>query len=302
MDSLTRLNFSAYPMHSRGNPLVAEMARIARKYGVTMKEGDPDPDDDDDEEDDDRSSRGRRSQTELMSQLVGMIDKRGGGESGAKAIALKLLDDNEKARDGRRKWKDRATAAEAKIPKEGEVILKKEDAAAFELYKVLGKPDEVKKKMEEGTTAATTLSERDRQSAIAEAATLAQIPNAKLLAKLADPKKENFIVELRDEVREGKNVKVPFARKNEDKAAFMPLMDFAKKELGDYMPALLAKGEGGNGAGSQTVTTTQYPEQTTTGTAPVAGGKVEQFIENRNKGAAARPNPLVPTPAPAAKT
>lgn len=285
------------------DPQTAALAALARKYRAKMKDGDDD-DDDDDDGDGGGSSRGRRSQNELTAQLLRLIEKRGGGESGAQAVALKLLDDNEKARDGRRKFKERAEAAEAKIPKEGEVVLSKEDAASFELYKALGKPDEVKKKIEDGTTAATTLSERDRQSAIAEAATLAQIPNAKLLAKLADPKKENFIVELRDEIREGKSVKVPFARKNEDKAAFMPLMDFAKKELVDYMPALLAKGEGGNGASSQPVTT-PFPDQTTTGTAPVAGeAKVKQFIEDRNKGAAARPNPLNPTPAaaPAAKT
>lgn len=296
MDSLMRFarRFTGKLQHRFSLPLAAELARIAMKHGSKME-----AEDDDDEDEDRGSSSGRRSTNELTAQLLRLIEKRGGGESGAQAVALKLLDDNEKARDGRRKWKERAEAAEGKIPKEGQVVLSKEDAASFELYKVLGKPDEVKKKVEEGATAATTLKDRDTAETIANAASLAQIPNGKLLAKLAGPTRENFIIELRDEVREGKAVKAPFARKNEANSAFMPLADFAKKELAEYMPALLAKGEGTNGSSSQQQTTfTATPEQTTTGTAPTAGGVVDTFISTRNKAAAARPNPLAP-PAPA---
>lgn len=274
---------------------LAIIAAIAAAGGFTMKEADDDDEDDDD--DGDRGHRGRRSQTELMEQLVGMIDKRGGGESGAKAIALKLLDDNEKARNSKRIWKEKALELQKTAPKEGQVVLSKEDAAAYEEFKKLGTPAEVKTKVESAAALATEKATREKGDTVAKGAELAKL-NPKLLARLAE--KEGFVVELRDEKVDGKDVKVPYARKNEEKAATLPLAQFVDKELADYKPALLAKGDGTAASSEQQSHATPYIEQSSTGTAP-ASGKVDAFIKSRNEQAAARPNPLAPpAPKPAA--
>jgi hypothetical protein len=264
------------------SPLLASMAAIARKYGVTMKD---DPDDDDEEE------GGGLSEAELESQVARLLEKQGGNST---ALAMHLLTDNRKLRVKNRKANERATAAEGKVPKDGQVVVSKEDADALTTYKTFGKPDEVKTKIEKGVTLEQSNVERERAESIASAAKLAQIPQGTLLGKLADPKRENFVIELRDEVKEGKTVKVPFAKKNEDKAAWMPLTEFVNKELAEYKPALFAKSEGNGAAGtSDTTTHTALPDQIPSGTAP-ASGVVDKFLKARNDAASARPNPLAP--------
>lgn len=268
------------------NPLLASMAAIARKYGSTMK-------DDDDDEDDEEE--GGLSQSDLEAQVARLLEKQGGNST---ALAMHLLTDNRKLRVKNRKANDRASAAEGKVPKDGQVVVSKEDNDALTAYKLLGKPEEVKTKIEKGATLEASNVERDRAEGIASAAKLAQIPQGTLLGKLADPKRENFVIELRDEVKEGKTVKVPFAKKNEDKAAWMPLLDFVNKELAEYKPALFAKSDAAAAGSENTTTHTAVPDQTTAGTAPTAGTTVDKFIQQRNAAAAARPNPLAP-PAPA---
>lgn len=281
MDSIPRYQFrSRYQFR---NPLLASMAAIALKYGSKMKEGDEDDDDDDE---------GGLSASELEAQVARLLEKQGGNST---ALAMHLLTDNRKLRVKNRKANDRAADAEAKVPKDGQVVVSKEDAEALTTYKTFGKPEEVKTKIEKGVTLEASNVERERAEGIASAAKLAQIPQGTLLGKLADPKRENFVIELRDEVKEGKSIKVPFARKNEDKAAWMPLLDFVNKELSEYKPALFAKGES-NGSTENTTTHTAVPDQSASGTAP-ASGTVDKFIQSRNAAAAARPNPLAP-PAP----
>jgi hypothetical protein len=270
---------SSIPRQFR-NPLLASMAAIALKYGVQMKEGEDDDDDDDE---------GGLSASELEAQVARLLEKQGGNST---ALAMHLLTDNRKLRVKNRKANDRAEAAEGKVPKDGQVVVSKEDAEALTTYKTFGKPDEVKTKIEKGVTLEATNVERERAEGIASAAKLAQIPQGTLLGKLADPKRENFVIELRDEVKEGKSIKVPFARKNEDKAAWMPLLDFVNKELVEYKPALFAKGDS-NGSTENTTTHTAVPDQSASGTAP-ASGTVDKFIKSRNEAAAARPNPLAP--------
>lgn len=275
-------------------------ALLARRLGAQML---ADDDDDDDHDDEDRGRTGRRSEGELAEQVRRLITRRGGGESGAQAVALKLLDDNEKAREGRRKWKDRAIEAEKKVPKEGEqVVVAKADAELLTAYKTHGTPDEVKLKIEKGVTLEAADKNRTVSETVASAATLAKL-NGKLLAKLADPSRENFVVELRDEQHDGKTVKVPYARKNEANAPFKPLAEYAKTELADYHAALIVMDGSAatGGGGTSTTHTAPVVDQSPSGTAQTSG-LAQKFLDDRNKSAAAKPNPLVPAPAAVAKT
>lgn len=276
-----------FPIHSK---VLAALIAIAQNIGATMKEGDEDDDDDDE--------GGGASDEELAIQARRMLEKKGGS---AEALAITLMTDNRKARAKARKANERVRELEKLVPKDGQVVVTKAESELLTKYKEHGTPDEVKTKIEKGVTLEKTVAETTRGAAIAEAATVAKL-NGKLLAKLADPTRENFIVELRDETKDGKTVKVPFARKNEANAPFKPLADFAKNDLAEYYPALIAAGGGAGGSsGTTTTTNTEVVEQLPSGTAP-ASGMVDKFIENRNKTAAARPNPLAPPQAQPAKT
>lgn len=281
-----------FPFHSAS--LIA-LAALARTIDARM-EDDPD-DDDDDETDDDKGGRGR-SESELAQQVRRMIEKRGGGEQGGNAVALMLLNENAKVRGKLRDARTALKTAKEKGPKDDQVLVSKADGEALIEYKKYGKPEEVKTKVEKGVTLEAEKKQRDGDEIVTTAATLAKL-NGKLLAKLARPDRENFIIEVRDEVKEGKTVKVPYARANKEGSAFKPLEEFAKTDLAEYHPALVAKGADGSSTTSNGTDAvfTPLPEQTPTGTAPGSGDRVSQFIDTRNKAATARPNPLNPQPA-----
>lgn len=239
-----------------------------------------------------------KSEQELAEQVRRLVEQKGGD---AQAVSLMLLNDNQKARERARKAEERAEAAEKKIPKEGSVVITKEEAADFEAYKALGKPAEVKTTVEKAKTLETEKQEREKSEGFTKAAEAIGY-NGKVLADLA--LKNDLIIETVDEQQNGKTVKVPYARKNEDKAVRLPLADFMKKEFADYLPALTAKGGGNNSgtAGTGATSTTQYPEQGPTGGTAPKGELADKFLADRNKRAAEKVNPLNPQKPAAAST
>src|SRR5699024_10287888 len=82
-------------------------------------------------------------------------------------IAKKIGDleaDNHKYR------REEKPALEAKLPKDGEVVVPKAKADALASYEALGDPDEVKGKLEKLPTLEADLAKRDRETAREEAA------------------------------------------------------------------------------------------------------------------------------------
>lgn len=188
-----------------------------------------------------------------------------GGRSGptdeGRGVAEKLL----------RKYRGRATEAlahmadEAKDLREdrrtlreelktlkapGTVILSADDAKEYEGFKALGKKAaDVKKDLEKVAALETKVTEHDRRTAADEAAPLVGFNPATLRELIADKKLE---ISFRDEVKDGKTVKVPLVKAAgaDDKTAPVPLADYAKTNLSAYLPALTAKPAAGTTTGT----------------------------------------------------
>jgi hypothetical protein len=157
-----------------------------------------------------------------------------------------------------------------KVPKEGSVVLAGDDAKAWEAYKALGKPDDVKKKLEKLPELETKVADVDNAEQMAKAAEPLGW-NPKPLAKLAKDHKLTF-VEVKDEVVNGKTVKVPYVKGPEANATPVKLEDFAQQHFADFMPALTTPASGTGGPTSRTTTSsgTTHPVQRGSGGPPPA--------------------------------
>lgn len=195
---------------------------------------------------------------------------------------------------------------------QGGLVLNAEDAAAWAIFKGLGKAEDVKKAVEKVPALEGKLAEREFRDLAAEAAglvgyeptVLADLITSKGLelkledVKVADPKGGAPTV-----------TKVPHVRpKGQDGAAFQPLADYATANLAAYLPALTVKGganggKGGSGSGAAATGGVPFPVQNGSGTpAKQPGGLVDEFMEARNQRAAKAPNPLAKRPATTAST
>ncbi|MFW6182844.1 MAG: hypothetical protein ACOC8X_03535, partial [Chloroflexota bacterium] len=94
----------------------------------------------------------------------------------------------------------------------------------------------------------------------------------------------DLTVELREEQVDGKAVKVPYVKADEEGDA-TPLADYAKEQWGDFLPALQAEESSGGGR--------TFINQT-----PAGGGtskdRVEKFLEQKREREAEQKSPLDP--------
>lgn len=210
----------------------------------------------------------------------------------ATILAQRLFDENFHLREDKRKLNDDLKAVKDKLP-EGAVVLSKEDAAAFEAYKALGKPEDVKKSLDEKTKNDGELADLKFKQLIGDAAQAHGFkPN--VLADIV--KAKGMSIEIGEtEVDDGKGGKVKkpaaFVLTNEGKSK-VNLSDYARDNLSDYLPSLAA--QAGQGAGQQWVSQGQGAGGA--GNGQGAGGSVlDKFLTDRDKRAAETPNPLKPT-------
>ncbi len=176
--------------------------------------------------------------------------------------------------------REKAALEASQIPQSGRALTKTE-AAAYDAYVALGKPDEVKAKLterdtyatygtpdevkskiESGERATTTLAERDRTDAIRTAAGVVQFKDTVLSDRLAADKLE--LLPLEKVVRDGQEVQVAYVK---DAAGVKhELGDYAKQKWNDYLPALQVA------AATTTTTTPAFTRQDATTTSGSAGG------------------------------
>lgn len=142
---------------------------------------------------------------------------------------------------------------------EGGRVLSKEEAAVYDAYTALGKPDEVKKRLETGDAAATELGTLKKRETLREVAAAVGY-NPAVLEKLGG----DLVFEFGAEVEvEGRKVKPVSVKDAQGKAT--PLSEYAKAHWDVFMPALTAKAEGG------TTTTTTVPAPRPAPTGQVGG-------------------------------
>lgn len=203
------------------------------------------------------------------------------------ALAKKLWVEALTNRQRHSETKQELIALKARIP-DGSLVLIGEDVTNFNAFKALGKPAEVKAKLDSLTTIQGELATAKKKEA-RSAAAKAHGFNAAILSDRLDI--AQFDLEMR-EVTEGTTKKqVAHVRKaGDDKAVWELLPVVAERDWKDYLPALKASsgdgGSGGQGAGNGI----EFPNNGAG--AGNAGSVVDRFIANRDKANAARPNPL----------
>lgn len=162
----------------------------------------------------------------------------------------RLLRENFKQREKTREANERATAAEAKVPKEGSVILTADQAKEWQALAELKLPvADIKTRLTERDQLSVKDKERTDAEQLAEAGTAIGVTNTKALVKLL--KTEGLALEFKDtKVKQDDNSykteRVPFVRKADVKdAAPEPLADYIERELSEFIPALTAEPDAG---------------------------------------------------------
>ena len=117
---------------------------------------------------------------------------------------------------------------------QGARVLSADEAKDYDAYVALGKPDEVKKGLEEGATAKTSVAERAKADAVDAAATAAGFKKT----VLGDRLKADGLTDptVREVERGGKKVQVAYVK--DAQGAEHELGEYAKKNWGDYTEAL----------------------------------------------------------------
>lgn len=132
--------------------------------------------------------------------------------------------------------RDDLKTAKAQLPPAGSVVLKGDDIKAWEAYQSFGKPADVRKALEEGTTFKTEAEGYRRKDHHAEVAEVAGFKPA-VLDRLASQDKLTLVLkDAKDKA--GKDVKVAHVQGEGDKTT--PLAEYAEKHWGEFLPALKA--------------------------------------------------------------
>lgn len=136
--------------------------------------------------------------------------------------------------------REKNRALEARVP-EGAVVLKADQAKAWEAYRQLGEPAELKTAKEERTTFAARVATFEREKVHAAAAEVTGFKPA-VLNKLAE--QDRIEIEVVDEQgKDGKPVKVARVKDGDKTTA---LDQYAASKWADFLPAL----KGGDGKGA----------------------------------------------------
>lgn len=180
---------------------------------------------------------------------------------------------------------------------QGARVLTKTEAANYDAYVALGKPDEIQAKLAEGEKNGTELSEMRFKDSVNTAATDAKYKSG----VLSDRIKADGLTVLpsKEEDVNGQKVRVPYVK--DAQGVEHKLTDYATKNWGDYLPAL----QGGTTPQSQTTTFSTQQDASTTTSGGGGGSWVQQSLANQAKGGTTYQDPLrpaqpaAPAPAPA---
>ncbi len=199
-----------------------------------------------------------------------------------------LETDNKKQRDELRERDEKLKS----LPPEGAVVLVGDEAKAYPAVKelvTLGKPEEIKAKLENGEKAVGRVAELERQQAVQSAAAAAGY-KASVLEKLPGSDKLRFEVKeetVKDAQGKDTKVNVAYVTSSEEGATPKKLAEHAEAAWGDFLPSLKQ-------AAASTEPVRKVAGQVETGAAAEpAKGSVDDAIK-QNHARATAPNPLRP--------
>jgi hypothetical protein len=153
----------------------------------------------------------------------------------SKAYIAKLEKENFNYRRDRANLREENAALKAKVPADGAVVLSADDAKAWEAYKALGKPDDLKNSAKLSQTDAADLA-RFRKAEVAEKAGEIAKFKPSLLGRLISA--DGLTLEFGTEKKDGKDVPIVSVKGADGKLT--PLADYAENHWGDALPALQA--------------------------------------------------------------
>lgn len=144
-------------------------------------------------------------------------------------LAEKLADvqsDNYRLREERRGLKQQLTDANGKVPAADVKVLTKDEAALWDAYATLGKPDAIKQAIDLNGDATAKLAKLEREKALGQAADAAGFKPAVLLTLAGD-------LDIQTKAKDGKPHAV-VVMDGKDTA----LTDYAAQQWADFLPAL----------------------------------------------------------------
>lgn len=192
-------------------------------------------------------------------------------------------------RDNHKYRQEEKPALEAKLPKEGEVVIPKEKADALASYEALGKPEELKTVAQEVEELRTKDQQRTREDAFRAAARAVGWPEDTVLTLLDMRSLDGAAVELKPEKNDrGEDVQVPYVTLAGEGQKAQKLSDFAANS--PQLKGLRTEPV----KGEERPATRTFARQASDGASAEAGGPVEARIQRNQQKAAARPNPLLP--------
>lgn len=173
-------------------------------------------------------------------------------------FAAKIYGQNLLLQEENKNIKNGLSEIKAKVPAEGSVVLAGDDAKAWEAFKGLGRPDEVKTQLEAAKTATAELAKVERSRLAARAAkTVGYDPDVleDLLPKFGD----GAVLEVKSEQKEGKAADVAYVK---DASGSTELSKFVEEKLPKYLPSLKTSGQS---SGSGEKGGTKWPSQDSAG-------------------------------------
>jgi hypothetical protein len=184
---------------------------------------------------DEREPKSTDAMLELLRELKGGLK----GGSGLETKLAEVLEDNAKLRAKLR------TLRESPQVKPGELVLSADDAKAWERYRKLGEPEEVRKAVSEGQAAKTRLGELETAETYREAARL-QRWQPGTFARFAKADGLRIAIEEGDD-KDGKPVRTAYVMGEGDRKT--PLLKYAEAHWRDELPALQADPDSGPNPG-----------------------------------------------------
>lgn len=130
-------------------------------------------------------------------------------------------------------YRDQLRDLKSKLPGDGAVVIKDDDAKAWEAYRKFGSPKDIKAALDEGSLAKSEAADYRRDAVMRQAADLHFPGKSGVLSTLA----VGLEIEFQDGTdRAGKPTKQAVVKGEGD--AVVPLTEYAKKNWADFLPSL----------------------------------------------------------------
>jgi len=231
-----------------------------------------------DEGEEEQDGGGSTTTTKTRSRAPGsVVDRLINRFGGAEAALGVVAGENFSYRKSIRDLEAKLATVGAKAPKDGQLVLSREQAADWEAYQKLGKPSEVAEVVAKKEALESEVAEVRHQAMLDEALEAAGLRNKTVLGEVL--KARGLVLEMKDETVEGKTVKVPFVRPAaEENGASEKLLDYIDSKAADYKVVLTGAAPSTNGGGVPR----RFPATTGGDSKPqLPGDKVTERLERR---------------------